>query len=153
MILIDSNVLVAGLVRDHEHHAEAALLFSADPLPQIIVAAHSHAEAFVTLTRRGGGMPHAYDPARVIVGLAEIRSITTLVAMTAEQTIDAIERFADIGVGARLYDYLIGRTAVLHGAKAIVTFNTGHMRALFPGVAVATPGEWLALNPALSPPP
>lgn len=153
MILIDSNVIVAELIRDHEHHIEAALFFSAAPLPPILVAAHSYAEAFVTMTRRGGGMPYAYDPARVIAGLAEIRSITKLVAMTAEQTIDAVERFADIGIGARLYDYLIGRTGLLHGAAAIVTFNTGHMRALFPQVAVHTPGEWLVLNPAPPPPP
>ena len=73
--------------------------------------------------------------------------------MTAEQTVDAVARFADLGIGARLYDYLIGRTGLLYGARAIVTFNTGHLRALFPQVAVHTPGEWLALNPAPPPPP
>ena len=61
-----------------------------------------------------------------------------------------VQRFAAIGLGARLYDYLIGRTGLLHGAQAIVTFNTRHMRALFPHVSVHTPGEWLALNHAPS---
>lgn len=143
MILADSNVVVAQLVRSHEHHTEAAALF-ADIHQRVIIAAHSYAETFVTLTRRGGAIPYAFDPVLVITALANIRATTTLVAMSPEQTIHAIESFASIGIGARLYDYLIGRTGVVHGAEAIITFNTGHMRALFPASQVLTPGEWLA---------
>lgn len=153
MILIDSNVIVASIVDHHASHTIAASFINAPQLPPLIVAAHSYAEAYVTMTRRGGPQPYALDQDRATAGLAAIRAVSALVAMTAEETFDAIGRFAQIGIGARLYDYLIGRTGLLHGAQAIVTFNTGHMRALFPQVAVHTPGEWLALNPAPPPPP
>ncbi len=148
MILIDSNVIVAALVGNHPHNKAALGLLGLDPLPPMMVAAHSYAEAFVTLTRRSGPGAYGIDATRVRNLLYDLQRSTKMVAMTAEQTIDSIRRFADIGIGARLYDYLIGRTGVLYGATAIVTFNTGHMRALFPQVAVQTPGEWLADNPS-----
>lgn len=146
MILIDSNVIVAAIVDHHSSHVEAAVFINATSLPALLVAAHSHAEAYVTMTRGGGPQPYKLDARRALIGLAAVRAISKLVAMTPEQTVDAITRFGEIGIGVRLYDYLIGRTGLLHGARAIVTFNTGHMRALFPTVAVHTPGEWLALN-------
>lgn len=153
MILIDTNVVVAAVYDLHVHHSEAIPLFTAaDPIPMML-AAHSLAESFVTLTRQGIAKPVGWSGPEARATLAGFREAVTIVAMTPEQTINAIERFADIGIGARLYDYLIGRTGLLYGAEAIVTFNTGHMRALFPGVAVVTPGEWLAVSPAPQPSP
>lgn len=153
MILIDTNVVVAAVYDLHIHHDEALPLFeTSTPLP-IMLAAHSLAEAYVTLTRQGTAKPVGWSGPDTRSTLAIFREAVKLVAMTPQQTIEAIERFADIGIGARLYDYLIGRTGVLYGATAIVTFNTRHMRALFPQVAVHTPGEWTALNPAPPPPP
>ena len=43
------------------------------------------------------------------------------------------------GVKARLYDRLIGEAAGACGAPAIVTWNSGHMRNLFPELRLVTP--------------
>ncbi len=147
MILIDTNVVVAAVYDLHLHHDEAVRLVDAQSRPQMLLAAHSLAEAYVTLTKRDAATPVGWSGPDTRVTLAGFRDAVTIVALTPAQTIESIDRFADIGLGARLYDYLIGLTGVLYGAKAIVTFNTGHMRTLFPQVAVQTPREWLALNP------
>ncbi|MBV8972674.1 MAG: PIN domain-containing protein [Sphingomonadaceae bacterium] len=153
MILVDFNIIVAAIVDHHSSHADAMAFINAGDLPPLLVAAHSYAEAYSTLTRRGGPQPYGLDPRRAVEGLRTIQSLSTTVAMNAEQTVSAVEAFADVGIGARLYDYLIGRTGVVYGANTIVTFNTAHLRALFPALAVRTPAEWLALNPAPPPPP
>jgi len=72
-----------------------------------------------------------------------IRSITMLVGLTPAQTYDAVRDYAaEGGIGARVYDKLIGQAAVLHGIGAIVTWNARHMRGLFPDRDVCTPAEW-----------
>lgn len=72
-----------------------------------------------------------------------MRAVTALVGLSAPQSFEAIRGYAqDGGVGARLYDRLIGQAAVAHDIPAIVTWNVRHMRGLFPGVRVVTPGEW-----------
>ncbi len=54
-------------------------------------------------------------------------------------------RFArTCGIGARLYDLLIGETAIMHGISTIVTWNVSHMRGLFPTLNVATPTQFKA---------
>lgn len=153
MILVDSNVFVAAISLTHIGHTDAITFLNADNSPPLMIAAHSHAEIYVTLTKRSGPAPILLDPIVARDALADLARITRVISLSPSATVDAVQRFASIGIGARLYDYLIGRTGVLHGAAAIVTFNTGHMRALFPNVAVHTPAEWLALNPAPPPPP
>lgn len=152
MILVDSNVLVAAISQTHAGHEVALGFLNADKLPPLLIAAHSHAETFVTLTKLSGPHPIALDPAIARNALHHLAQSTHVVGMLPIETIETVQAFADIGIGGRLYDYLIGRTGLLYGATAIVTFNTGPLRALFPQVAVHTPAEWLALNPAPPPP-
>lgn len=130
----------------HSSHADAIAFLNADNLPSLTIAAHSHAEIYVALTKRSGPAPILLDAIVARDALADLARITRVISLSASATVDAVQRFALIGVGARLYDYLIGQTGVLHGAAAIVTFNPGHMRALFPTVAVHTPAEWLTLD-------
>ena len=51
--LLDSNVVIAMLAEEHEHHAASVALLSGDQRPEFAVAAHSYAEAYITLIRRG----------------------------------------------------------------------------------------------------
>jgi hypothetical protein len=65
------------------------------------------------------------------------------VGLTAAQTFDATRTFAqDGGIGARLYDRLIGEAAIIHEIPVIITLNIGHMRSLFPTLTVVTPKEF-----------
>ena len=140
--LLDSNVLIAMLIEAHEHHGPSLDLVS-DGATQFAVAAHSYAEAYATLTRRGDRAPFQLSPEEAWAALESVRAVTALVGLTAPRTFEAIRRYAQSGgIGARLYDRLIGEAAVAHGIARIVTWNVGHMRSLFPNLNVETPEEF-----------
>ena len=140
--LLDSNVVVAAVAEAHEHHAASLALFTEGASARFAVAAHSYAEAYSVLTRRSGPAPFGRSPDEAWAALESVRAVTSLLGLTAPQTFDAIKSYAAAGgVEARLYDRLIGETAIAHGVPAIVTWNVGHMRGLFPTLRVLTPGE------------
>jgi predicted nucleic acid-binding protein len=141
--LLDSNVLIAMLVEAHEHHGPSPDLLLGDDPARFAIAAHSYAEAYATLTRRGEHAPFQLTPAEAWAALESVRAVTVLVGLTAPQTFEAIRSYAQgRGIGARLYDRLIGEAAVAHGIPGIVTWNTGHMRSLFPNLSVTTPKDF-----------
>ncbi len=142
--LLDSNVLIAALAEGHEHHVASLALLLAEKRAEFAVAAHSFAEVYSTLTRQGDHSPFRYSPEKAWAALESVRAETALVGMTAAQTFDATRDFArDGGIGARLYDKLIGEVAVAHEIPVIVTWNIGHMRSLFPALTVTTPKDFL----------
>lgn len=141
--LVDSNVIIAALAGDHEHHAQSADLFDAARGLVLGVAAHSYAEAYSTLTRRGTHAPFRFTAEEAWAALESMRAVTQLIGLTPAQTFETVRSYAaDGGIGARLYDRMIGETAVAHGIPAIVTWNIGHMRGLFPALDVQTPREF-----------
>lgn len=142
--LIDSNIIVAALVEDHEHHGPSAAILI-DTTWRWSVAGHSYAEAYVTLTRAGGRLRYQWSPERVRAALDRIGEITDLVGLSPAQTRDAIRGFAQLGgTGASVYDWLIGRAAKQAGCKGIVTWNVRHFAPLFPDLRVQTPSDLLA---------
>ncbi len=69
--------------------------------------------------------------------------MTSLIGLTASQTFDSIRIYAQGGgIGARLYDLLIGEAAIAHAIPRIVTWNVGHMRGLFPDLTIMTPRDF-----------
>lgn|GEM_PF-1588959 len=141
--LLDSDVVVASLVQTHMHHDASLALLTAGPGGRFAIAAHSMAEAFVTLTRAGGLQPFQIPPGEAVVLLDSVRAITGLVGLSPSQVVAAIRSYAlRGGVGARLYDALIGEAAVVHGIPAVITWNVRHMVSLFPNLRVATPAEY-----------
>ena len=130
------------LVEEHEHHAPSLALLTDGGGNRYAVAAHSYAEAYSTLTRTGPHAPFQFTPQEAWDGLESVRATTAMIGLTASQTFEAIRGYAQSGgAGARLYDRLIGETAVAHDIPAIVTWNVRHVRGLFPGVRVVTPAE------------
>ena len=72
-----------------------------------------------------------------------MRAITQLVGLTPAQTFETVRSYAaGGGIGPHLYDRLIGETAVAHGIPAIITWNIGQMRSLFPALDVQTPQDF-----------
>jgi len=143
--LLDSNVVIAMLAEEHQHHAASLALLLAPSPPEYAVAAHSFAEAYTTLTRPGPSGPFRMPPAVAWGALESVRAATSLVGLTPAQIFEAVRTYAgDGGVGPRLYDALIGEAAVIHGIPAIVTWNTRHLAGLFPALHVATPTRFLA---------
>lgn len=147
--LLDSNVLIALLAEAHEHHGASIALFPDEGGLRFAVAAHSYAEAYSTLTRRGGPAPFGFASTEAWAALESVRAVTDLVGLTAAQTFDLVRRYAgDGGVGPHLYDRLIGEAAAMHGIARIVTWNVFHMRGLFPSLEVATPADLRAARDA-----
>lgn len=142
--LLDSNVAIAILAEAHEHHpASLALITEGDPAA-FAISAHSYAETYVTLTRRGDRAPFRYNANEAWAALESLRAVTSLVGLTASQTFDVVRAFASADrVGPRIYDALIGQAAMAHDIPCIVTWNTRHMRALFPSIDVLTPHAFL----------
>jgi len=141
--LLDSNVLIAIVAEAHEHHASSLALLTGGKRAAFAIAAHSYAEAFSTLTRRGDHGPFRFSPHEAWATLESVRAVTALVGLTPAQTFDATRSYAEKGgVGARLYDKLIGEAAVAHEIPALVTWNVGHMRSLFPSLIVTTPKDF-----------
>lgn len=143
--LLDSNVIIAMLAEAHEHHKPSFELMSAEHRHGFAVAAHSYAEAYSTLTRRGERAPFRFTAEEAWAALESVRAITDLVGLTPAQSFDAVRGFAQGGgIGARLHDLLIGEAAVVHRIPVIVTWNVGHMRGLFPHLTVMTPKEFVS---------
>lgn len=141
--LVDSNVIIAALAGDHEHHTLSADLFDAGRGFVLGVAAHSYAEAYSTLTRRGPHAPFRFTAEEAWAALESMRAVTQLIGLTPAQTFETVRSYAtEGGIGPRLYDRMIGETAVAHGIPAIVTWNIGHMRGLFPTLEVQTPRDF-----------
>jgi len=104
------------------------------------VASHSYAEAYATLTRFGERAPFRFTAAEAWAALESIAAVTDLIGLTPAQTFAAIRAYSqENGVGARLYDRLIGEAATAHELPAIVTWNVGHMKSLFPSLDIVTP--------------
>jgi predicted nucleic acid-binding protein len=142
--LLDSNVLIAIVAEAHEHHRASLDLLAGSRRAELAVAAHSFAEAFSTLTRRSDRAPFRFPPDEAWAALQSIRSVTTLVGLTAGQTFDAIRAYAQHGgIGARLYDRLIGEAAIVHEIPAVITWNVSHMRNLFTTLTICTPKQFL----------
>jgi predicted nucleic acid-binding protein len=143
--LLDSNVVIAILAEEHEHHATSLALITEGDAGAYAISAHSYAETYNTLTRRGDRAPFRFSAAEAWAALESLRAVTRLVGLTPSQMFDVVRAFANAGrIGPRLYDALIGEAAIAHDIPYIVTWNTRHMRALFPSVDVQTPHGFLS---------
>lgn len=139
-MLFDTNVIVANLDEAHEHHDWSSAIFQQTPLRDILLPAHALSEAFNRLTR--GGTSGQFLPDQTAVALRDLGTIAAVRALDAQETIDAVCRFAAKGGrGARLYDYLIGYVAVVERVGRIVTWNVRDLRPLFTDLEVLTPKE------------
>ena len=145
MMLVDSNVFIAALAQTHDSHPPSFAFIEANA-GQIALSAHSLAEAYNILTRppgRGFGI----DPPLVLHALRTMCERHRLIGLTPAQTLDAIGLFAHVGgIGPRLYDFLIGRAAAVHGLRTIVTWNVRDMHGLFPEMRVVTPADATTQN-------
>lgn len=142
-MLIDSNVLIASIIGHHIHHQPSQALLQ--NTMGLSVAAHSYAETYAQLTRQGPSAPAGLSPEEARAAVRALSREMRTISLTPSQTLDSVYRYSTMGgVGARLYDYLIGQAAIEAGIGRIVTWNVGHMRSLFPQLDVVDPVQALA---------
>jgi predicted nucleic acid-binding protein len=136
--LVDSNVLIAYFDKNHQHNEPSRATIAALDDDEILVSAHTLPEVYNKLTRSLTSAP--FPPDATALALRDFASQVVVHALTAEQTLTAIAEFARIGGrGPRLYDFLIGQVAIVHGAGRIVTWNVRDMAPLFPSLNITTP--------------
>jgi predicted nucleic acid-binding protein len=132
-ILFDTSVLVPATLGSHEQHP-LALRWLAEAIAgkfKLVVAAHSIAETYATLTRLPP--PHRVSPDRAALLIRSNvieRARALITTLEPEDYVSVIaEASARSIAGGALYDVLIARAA--RKAKArILTFNTGDFRRL-----------------------
>ena len=143
--LLDSNVVIASIAADDEHHSASAALINHFAPHSFAVAAHSYSEVYSGLTHRSRGALFQFDATDVLEALESVASQCVLVGLTHGQTFNAIRDFATGGgIGARLYDRLIGEAAVVNRLDHIVTWKVSHFRELFPRLSVADPLQFVS---------
>lgn len=140
--LLDSNVLIASVVEAHKRHQASSAMIAGHAPRAFAVAAHSFAETYSTLTRQSPTAPFRWSAEDAWAAVESLAAHTVLVGLSPGQTFEAIRTYAaQRGVGARLYDRLIGQAAVEHQLTQIVTWNVAHFRSLFPGLDIVTPSS------------
>jgi predicted nucleic acid-binding protein len=120
--LLDSSVLVAGLVSNQTAHDDSSGQMNQ---PERFVFVHALNETFATLT--GGSLGFRVD-ATLAAELIQERVVQrmTVVVLDEVETITALREARKHGVrGGAVYDYMHLVAARKAGVEAIVTLNSG----------------------------
>jgi predicted nucleic acid-binding protein len=138
-VAIDSNVLIAAAVPEHpDGEASGAAL---DSLTRPVVTLHALSEVYNTLTK---ARIYAVSPLQAARLIDQYARQCQVVELGSTQHLAAIQNFASFGgIGARLYDCLIGTAVVAVGASTLVTLNVKHFVPLFPTLTILTPAQYL----------
>lgn len=138
-VALDSNILIAACVPEHRDMEASLATLEAAGRP--IVSLHSLSETFNALTKPA---PIGWPPERAAKVVAQFAAELEVTTLSRDDHLSAISRFAASGgIGARLYDFLIGTTAQRAGCRTFVTLNSKHFIALFPDLTILTPSQYL----------
>jgi predicted nucleic acid-binding protein len=123
-ICFDTNVVVAGLLVDHDRHALCRLWLdrAKNNEFQALISVHSLAEIYSVLTRLP--MPHRLSPQTVERMLNENLANFERIALSVtdyEAVLGDVVRLGIVSGG--IFDALIGRAAIVGRADRILTFN------------------------------
>ena len=131
-IFIDSNVLLAAVLRDHGSHARAFSLLERiqSGKDDGYVAAHSLAEMYSALTRMPAPFRHSPDEALQSVEENVVKYFH-VIALTAGDYVEVLRSVVARGVhGGATYDALILKAAEKAKVSRIFTFNLKHFEAI-----------------------
>jgi predicted nucleic acid-binding protein len=120
-LFFDSSVLVPVFYADHPHHDAGARAFLAAG-KEDFCALRTLGEVYATLT----GLPvrprlTGHDGMTV---LKQIRGRLTLISLTEQEYVSALDSVSRTVVGGAAYDALIAKCAVKAGADVLLTWNT-----------------------------
>jgi predicted nucleic acid-binding protein len=131
-VFLDTNVLVAACVEDHEYHSRALLVMQSvhNGRNQGFVSAHSLVEMYAILTRLPRSPRILPLQAEVLVQ-ENVMNRFKVVALTAREYGTLLRRLGgEETVGGQAYDVLHLECAKKSGADRIYTFNVRHFAAL-----------------------
>jgi predicted nucleic acid-binding protein len=139
-LFFDSSVLIPVFYADHPHHEASARVFLS-ATKEDFCALRTIGEVYATLT----GLPlrpRITGPEGLAV-VHQIRERLTLVSLTEQEYISALETVSPGVAGNTAYDALIAQCAMKAGATTLLTWNIRHFLRLGPDVAriVKTPAD------------
>ncbi len=133
-ILLDTSVVVAALLPEHESHQAAVPWLSRARAGafQFIFSAHSLAELYAVLTKIPVSPPISPEMAAKLIR-ENIVSTATLVAVHADEYLRLLEGLVEKGLtGGAVYDAVIAEAAKRAGVDMLVTLNVGHFQRVWP---------------------
>lgn len=141
---LDTNVLIAGLLSWHQHHAAASAALSEllESRASVVLPAHALVEAYAVMTRIPP--PHRLSAKNAFEILdASLRSRCVLVSLEGSEAWDLIDELSRRPItGGSSYDALILACARKGGARRILTFNRVHFERLgAEDIEVVVPGS------------
>ena len=140
-VFLDTSVVVAAFLADHEHHGASLEAFLDLPGEEHFCAAHSLAEVYSTVTRLASH--HRVPPDHAALFIHEMRRHLSMVELAGRQYEAAITAAARDGiVGGAVDDALILQCARKIRAETILTWNLRDFRRLSSDLAhlIKTPG-------------
>ncbi|MFZ3218184.1 MAG: PIN domain-containing protein [Candidatus Acidiferrales bacterium] len=138
----DTSVLIPVFAKDHIHHNASKAAFLQASGGERSCSAHTLAEFYSTFTRLPG--KHRLDSNEVLLFIGDLLEQLSIVALTAEEYVAAIQEAAGAGVsGGTIYDALLVRCAIKARADVIYTWNVRHFQQ-FPEIisCVKAPSEF-----------
>jgi predicted nucleic acid-binding protein len=131
-IFLDSSVLVAAVLGDHEHHHRAFVVLDRvqNSKDEGFIAAHSLAEMYATLTRLP--LPFRHSPREALLSLEEnVLRCFRVLALSAADYVSTVRDAASKEIrGGTTYDALIFKAALKARVERVYTFNTRHFEAI-----------------------
>jgi predicted nucleic acid-binding protein len=132
--LLDTSVLIAGMLPDHAHHASAFpwLRRGKAGAYRVVVSGHSLAEVYAVLTR----MPRTpqIQPSEAFQMIEE--NVARVCEIQTFDPGDYVELLREIHphgvVGGMVYDALIARAAEKANVDYLVTLNDKHFHKVWP---------------------
>jgi predicted nucleic acid-binding protein len=117
----DSSVLIPVFYADHPQHAVSTAVFVTARKEDSFCALRTLGEVYAVLT----GLPvrPRISGRDGIAILKQIRARLTLVSLTEDEYLSALETVSASIIGGAAYDALIARCAVKAGAEVLLTWN------------------------------
>jgi predicted nucleic acid-binding protein len=142
-ILLDTSVLVAGIVKAHPRHALAVPWLQQAKGRKFngVVSAHSIAEVYNVITTLPvrPRIPPDYTQELIKQSVLDVFQV---ISLAKEDYVAVIDHLVKLGIiGGAIYDALILRAAIKANVDQIVTFNADDFRRVYPALAekIVTP--------------
>lgn len=119
-LFFDSSVLVPVFYADHPHHDASARVFLAAG-KEDFCALRTLGEVYATLT--GLPVPPRITGRDGMTVLKQIRDRLTVISLTEQEYVPALESMSGSVVGGAAYGALIAKCAVKAGAAVLLTWN------------------------------
>ncbi len=143
-VLLDTNVLVAAVVRRHIHHKQAfaALERVLEGDDEGFASGHSLAEVYAVLTK--SPPPFRHTPEQALLSIEEnIVKHFRLSALTGSEYAALVRESALVGIqGGTIYDAVLLKCAEKAAVEKVWTFNVKHFELVAPKefrIAIAAP--------------